>query len=141
MMLFRGVSSDGRAPAWHAGGQRFESATLHGGLAQVVERQNRTLEVSGSSPLPSTFFFGGLAQMVERQHGMLKVSGSSPLPSTGERCRSGRTGTTGNRVVRQKRARGFESPPLRILSGGWGLGPNELFRWGDLSVADEFGRL
>ena len=79
--------------------------------------------------------------MVERQHGMLKVSGSSPLPSTGERCRSGRTGTTGNRVVRQKRARGFESPPLRILSGGWALGPNELFCWGDLSVADESGRL
>ena len=24
-----GHSSDGRAPAWHAGGQRFESAWLH----------------------------------------------------------------------------------------------------------------
>jgi hypothetical protein len=109
----RGVSSGGRAPESHSGGQRFESATLHGGLAQVVERQ----------------------------HGMLKASGSSPLPSTGERCRSGRTGTTGNRVVRQKRARGFESPPLRLLWGDWALGPNELFCWGDLSVADEFGRL
>jgi hypothetical protein len=93
----RGVSSGGRAPESHSGGQRFESATLH-------------------------VFFGGLAQVVERQHGMLKASGSSPLPSTGERCRSGRTGTTGNRVVRQKRARGFESPPLRLLWGArlWG---------------------
>jgi hypothetical protein len=27
--VLRGVSSVGRAPAWHAGGQRFESATLH----------------------------------------------------------------------------------------------------------------
>ncbi len=25
----RGISSVGRAPAWHAGGQRFESAMLH----------------------------------------------------------------------------------------------------------------
>ena len=29
-----GHSSDGRAPAWHAGGQRFESAWLH--LIQLV---------------------------------------------------------------------------------------------------------
>ncbi len=27
--IFRGHSSAGRAPAWHAGGQRFESAWLH----------------------------------------------------------------------------------------------------------------
>jgi hypothetical protein len=33
--------------------------------------------------VPLQCFFGGLAQMVERQHGMLEVSGSSPLPSTG----------------------------------------------------------
>lgn len=89
--------------------------------------------------LPLCPLFGGLAQLVERQHGMLEVSGSNPLPSTfwgvssvgrapeshsggqrfesatlhWERCRSGRTGTTGNRVPRQNRGRGFESPPLR----------------------------
>ncbi len=52
--FFGGVSSVGRASAWHAEGQRFESATLHGGLAQLVERQHGMLEVSGSNPLPST---------------------------------------------------------------------------------------
>ena len=29
MASYRGHSSAGRAPAWHAGGQRFESAWLH----------------------------------------------------------------------------------------------------------------
>ena len=29
MSSYRGHSSAGRAPAWHAGGQRFESAWLH----------------------------------------------------------------------------------------------------------------
>ncbi len=29
MIFERGHSSAGRAPAWHAGGQRFESAWLH----------------------------------------------------------------------------------------------------------------
>ena len=34
-MIFYGHSSVGRAPAWHAGGQRFESAWLH--LDQMVD--------------------------------------------------------------------------------------------------------
>ncbi len=37
MIFKRGHSSAGRAPAWHAGGQRFESAWLHQGFRMLYQ--------------------------------------------------------------------------------------------------------
>ena len=66
-----GLSSAGRAPALHAGGQRFDPARLHhnlyyyflinGGLAQLGEHLPYKQGVTGSSPVFSTIY-AGIAQ-------------------------------------------------------------------------------
>ena len=63
-MKLRGISSVGRAPALHAGGQRFNSAILHNfinaGVTQLVEYLVANQIVVGSSPITRSFFkFGG----------------------------------------------------------------------------------
>src|SRR5690606_16123392 len=74
-----------RALAWHARGQRFDSAKLH-------HRRPRGTPAGPSSfpDFPSgavdhitqPIRHGALAQLVERLHGMQEVSGSTPLSST-----------------------------------------------------------
>ena len=54
---------------------------MSGGVAQLVERDNRTVEVRGSNPLTSTKF-GAIAQLEERNTGSVEVRGSNPLGST-----------------------------------------------------------
>lgn len=60
------------------------SASACGGVAQLGERDNRTVEVRGSSPLTSTkrTFHGAIAQLGERDTGSVEVRGSNPLGST-----------------------------------------------------------
>ena len=107
----RGHSSAGRAPAWHAGGQRFDPAWLH--HFDIRPSKVLQLEVFRASPSsrglghhPFTVatgvripvgtpvsnglcsrqiirgFIGAIAQLGERLHGMQEVSGSIPLGST-----------------------------------------------------------
>ena len=71
IIIIRGHSSVGRAPAWHAGGQRFESAWLH--VYEYLYQESKSIYCN--------FNFGAIAQMVEHLHGMQGVSGSSPLGS------------------------------------------------------------
>ena len=58
-----------------------------GAVAQLGERDNRTVEVRGSSPLSSTCNCGAVAQLGEHLNGIQEVRGSSPLGSTKKRRR------------------------------------------------------
>lgn len=74
-------SSAGRAPALHAGGQRFNPAQVHHErLAQSGEHLPYKQKVGGSSP--SAFTYGLVAQLVEQRIEAPRVGGSSPSQAT-----------------------------------------------------------
>ncbi len=76
--LFWGISSVGRALAWHARGQRFDPAMLH----QFQSRLSR-LDLKCYILYNILFFFSGeLAQLVEHLLCKQGVIGSNPLFST-----------------------------------------------------------
>ena len=62
-------------------GSKGLARAFHAGLAQVVERQFRTLEVGGSKP-SSGSIFGTLVQLAERLAHNRRVTGSIPVRPT-----------------------------------------------------------
>lgn len=85
----RGISSVGRALAWHARGHRFDPGILHhdfcsthyGRLAQLVESCPYKAMVGGSSPSPATRFCS-ISSAVESCPYKATVGGSIPSSGT-----------------------------------------------------------
>ena len=71
-----GHSSAGRAPAWHAGGQRFESAWLHPNYYQKFAIILNLLLL-----IISKLFYIYNTELFNNLNGMQGGSGSSPLGS------------------------------------------------------------
>src|SRR5690606_2378371 len=81
----RGFSSVGRALAWHARGQRFDSAKLHHRRPRGTPAGPSSfpdLPAGAAGQITQPIRHGALPQQEERMHGMQEVSGSTPLSST-----------------------------------------------------------
>ena len=57
--FLRGLSSVGRAPQWHCGGQGFESPRLQSSLAVAAERRLSRRSLGEGGPAGSHIAFGG----------------------------------------------------------------------------------
>ena len=76
--LFGGLAQLARAPALHAGGQRFESVILH--IAPLLSQEELDNELLRSS---GTTFFDILEEVIEREDNSRDVVG---LEITSESC-------------------------------------------------------